>query len=449
MPTLAGLDGGSLLPDFMGSFNKGMEFRQGVDKNRLTPELIERARKGDQEAINQLIAINPEALKDSFELPSLGDISAAKSAAAKSQTMIAEATQERGRLIKLKNNIAASLKDGPDNLRTNVLKLASGKMDENDPDFNMQDVVDILKISATDPERAYKMLQEESSSIEEQLSTANQILGTGGGDPFTLRENERRFDANNNLVASGAPKVSRGRDSLTQVQSSQILPDGSTVQVFKDGSTRVTGPQGRPLMGQERQDAVVTAQNFGIDVQSGRAGGRTEATETEKRNSALVKRGVAAAESTAIVRRALTLLDNVKTGGVNAIGLAARQRLGIEGANEGELSNSLGKSVLSQLRETFGAAFTESEGKRLERIEAGFGKSPETNRRLLTQALRIAENTANRAIKVASDGEAVDIEELLKFSLEIDDAATGQPTSSTSGAGSFQSANGITFTVEE
>jgi hypothetical protein len=207
MPTLAGLDGGSLLPDFMGSFNKGMEFRQGVDKNRLTPELIERARKGDQEAINQLIAINPEALKDSLTLPGLGDISAAKSAAAKSQTMIAEATQERGRLIKLKSNIAASLKDGPDNLRTNVLKLASGKMDENDPDFNMQDVVDILKISATDPERAYKMLQEESSSIEEQLSTANQILGTGGGDPFTLRENERRFDANNNLVATGQEKA--------------------------------------------------------------------------------------------------------------------------------------------------------------------------------------------------------------------------------------------------
>ena len=206
MPTLAGLDGGSLLPDFMGSFNKGMEFRQGVDKNRLTPELIERARKGDQEAINQLIAINPEALKDSFELPSLGDISAAKSAAAKSQTMIAEATQERGRLIKLKNNIAASLKDGPDNLRTNVLKLASGKMDENDPDFNMQDVVDILKISATDPERAYKMLQEEAAGVEEGLSIVSQILGTGG-EPFTLGVNDRRFDENNNLVATGQEKA--------------------------------------------------------------------------------------------------------------------------------------------------------------------------------------------------------------------------------------------------
>ena len=273
------------------------------------------------------------------------------------------------------------------------------------------------------------------------------ILKAPQNQGFTLGQGQQRYDAAGNLIASGAPKVNEGRDSLAQVQSSQILPDGSTVQVFKDGSTRVTGPQGRPLMGQEREDAVVTAQEFGIDVQSQRAGGRTEATETEKRNSALVVRGIAAAESTAIVRRALNLLDTVKTGGVNAIALATRQRLGIEGANEGELSNSLGKSVLSQLRETFGAAFTENEGKRLERIEAGFGKSPETNRRLLTQALRIAENTANRAAKVASDGEKADIEELLTFSLEVDNAATGQD--SAPGAGSFQSTSGITFTVEE
>lgn len=105
------------------------------------------------------------------------------------------------------------------------------------------------------------------------------------------------------------------------------------------------------------------------------------------------------------------------------------------------------KVRIKPITRNFGAAFTENEGKRLERIEAGFGKSPETNRRLLTQALRIAENTANRAAKVASDGEKADIEELLTFSLEVDNAATDQD--SAPGAGSFQSTSGITFTVEE
>ena len=447
MPTLAGLDGGSLLPDFMGSVEKGMDFRKKVDQRRLVPDLVKRARDGDQEAINQLVTLDPDTLRNALTMPALGDTTRATQETAKLQALQAQAGQERVRLLKIKANLGAAVAGGPENLRVNLAKMAEGRISEDDPDFNLDEVAEMMQMATTEPEKAFARLQEEATSVGSQLSTINQILGAGKEAGFTLGEGQQRFDAQGNLVASGAPKVNKGRDSLTQVQSSQILPDGSTVQVFKDGSTRVTGPQGRPLMGQEREDAVVTAQEFGIDVQSQRAGGRTEATETEKRNSALVVRGIAAAESTAIVRRALNLLDTVKTGGVNAIALATRQRLGIEGANEGELSNSLGKSVLSQLRETFGAAFTESEGKRLERIEAGFGKSPETNRRLLTQALRIAENTANRAAKVASDGEKADIEELLTFSLEVDDVATGQ--GSAPGAGNFQSTSGITFTVEE
>lgn len=142
----------------------------------------------------------------------------------------------------------------------------------------------------------------------------------------------------------------------------------------------------------------------------------------EKRTADLIARGIAAAESTAPIRRAITLLDEVKTGGFRAAALRAKQTFGIEGADEGELSNSLGKAVLSQLKETFGAAFTEAEGKRLERIEANFTKSAETNRRLLTQALRIAEKTANRARKKAVErGDQAtidDIDDLLTFTLD-------------------------------
>jgi len=229
----------------------------------------------------------------------------------------------------------------------------------------------------------------------------------------------------------GFTPTQRGRDTLSQVQSSQILPNGSTVQVFRDGSTRVTGPQGKVLTGQERATAVEDAQEFGIDIQSRRAGGRAGATGIEQRASALITRGIAAAESTATVRRALDLLDRVKTGGIAAISLAVRQRLGIEGADEGELSNSLGKAVLSQLRETFGSAFTESEGERLIRLEAAIGKSPESNRRILGQALRIAERTANRAIKAAekrgNQAEAADIRDLLTFSLDIEPLQQAPP----------------------
>ena len=61
----------------------------------------------------------------------------------------------------------------------------------------------------------------------------------------------------------------------------------------------------------------------------------------------------------------------------------------------------MGKAVLSQLRSTFGAAFTEREGARLAEIEAGFSSSADTNRRLLKNALTIAKRSAKRAIRRA------------------------------------------------
>jgi len=158
-----------------------------------------------------------------------------------------------------------------------------------------------------------------------------------------------------------------------------------------------------------------TAREVGQVAQEAAARG-TEAQATE-----LIARGVAAAESTATIRRAIDLLDSVDTGGFSAVAARAKQIFGVESADEGELSNTLGKAVLSQLRETFGAAFTEAEGSRLARIEAAFTKSPETNKRLLAQALRIAENTAQRAraAAVARGDEFTvnDIDDLLSFSL--------------------------------
>jgi hypothetical protein len=76
---------------------------------------------------------------------------------------------------------------------------------------------------------------------------------------------------------------------------------------------------------------------------------------------------------------------------------------------------------LSQLKATFGAAFTAQEGERLERLSAGFGKSPAANRRILEQSLSIAERAANRGIKAAEalgdPGRAQEIRQALTFTL--------------------------------
>ena len=120
-----------------------------------------------------------------------------------------------------------------------------------------------------------------------------------------------------------------------------------------------------------------------------------------------------------MLRRSINLLNTIPTGGLAAAKLAATDFLGVTGADEGELSANLGRAVLSQLKDTFGAAFTDQEGLRLERLSARFGRSTESNKRILQQALMIAEESANRGIARAyDDGDvetASEIEDMLLF----------------------------------
>ena len=71
--------------------------------------------------------------------------------------------------------------------------------------------------------------------------------------------------------------------------------------------------------------------------------------------------------------------------------------------------------------ETFGAAFTAAEGQRLIGMEAGIGKSPEANKRLLGNALKMAERAAERGMKrAAASGDfetALEIQNALKFDI--------------------------------
>lgn len=153
-----------------------------------------------------------------------------------------------------------------------------------------------------------------------------------------------------------------------------------------------------------------------------KARGRTKGTQSEKRDQAFIDRGIAAADSTANVRRGIALLDEVETGGIDAVALRAKQIFGVESGDEGELVGLLGKAVLSQLRETFGAQFTVKEGEQLARIEAGIGKSVAGNKRLLGNALSLLEKLAKRGRRAAKSREDTfsveEIDRSLSFDLE-------------------------------
>ena len=125
--------------------------------------------------------------------------------------------------------------------------------------------------------------------------------------------------------------------------------------------------------------------------------------ERTTRLGGFVNSGVGAADGVKNIRRSLELLKIVKTGGFDKAALAAKQVFGIESADEGELSNNLGTNVLSQLKTIFGSAFTEKEGLRLERLEAGIGKSPAANRRILEKALEMTTRAAKRGGRAAKE----------------------------------------------
>jgi len=82
---------------------------------------------------------------------------------------------------------------------------------------------------------------------------------------------------------------------------------------------------------------------------------------SNERRQGYIDSGVSSADNLQAVNRSIELLDSIKTGGIDNALIRAKQTLGIESADEAELSYELGKSVLKQLKPTFGAAFTVNE----------------------------------------------------------------------------------------
>ncbi len=240
----------------------------------------------------------------------------------------------------------------------------------------------------------------------------------------------------------------------TNVHSTFIADDGNMYVVPKQGTKPVnTGVKATKFAPRAIEVAggkgVFNPNTQSFDQSLSSAGqedaaARSRATqaglgkEDAQRTSVYINEGLSAADSMPVINRAIELLDSVETGGIDAAKLAASNFFGVTGADEAELSNNLGKAVLSQLRATFGAQFTEREGARLQSLEAGFGKSTAGNKRILGQVKALIERSARRGMKAAEDNgdtfSAEEIKKSLSMSLTPQPAA-GQPTKTATGPG--------------
>lgn len=262
-----------------------------------------------------------------------------------------------------------------------------------------------------------------------------ETIGDLGIDPATL-QNMAIDDASiDTSIAQLEPLIQQGQQKRSARRSESLAGGRITVQELDDGTVRYL-EYGQEIPEAEVRDRVAKAnEEFTQDQQAlsrGRRGGalgaeleakpdiaraetqaKKQAGGEEARAQEVINAGVSASYALPTIKRTIDLLDEVETGGFNRVALRVKQAFGVEGADEGELSANLGKAVLSQLRDTFGAAFTQAEGERLERIEAGFGKNAETNKRLLKNILTLSERKIDSALKRAeSRGDTETVEEL-------------------------------------
>lgn len=76
---------------------------------------------------------------------------------------------------------------------------------------------------------------------------------------------------NNQALDRNQRKAEAGAGGSDKVQSSKTTPDGTTILVMKNGTTKVISAQGEELKGQARADAIRASELFGAETQRTRA----------------------------------------------------------------------------------------------------------------------------------------------------------------------------------
>jgi len=227
---------------------------------------------------------------------------------------------------------------------------------------------DIIKLGGdpTDTQEILNTLQNEGSAAARTLLRPTLIAGqsrglipTGDGSEFKGMNKDKtkafflKTDGTIKTVDTGAGVPAA---DAAEVKSSEILDDGTTIQIMKSGKVNVTGPEGNLIPeGPERAMLIAKAQRFSANLQGDRALQRAGKTQA-------VKMGKDAFEKLGGIRKGITnltdaigALDKGAETGVVASRFPSIRAASIELDN---LRNQMGLDVIGGT--TFGA-LSESE----------------------------------------------------------------------------------------
>lgn len=173
---------------------------------------------------------------------------------------------------------------------------------------------------------------------------------------------------NNQALDRNQRRAESGVGGSDKVQSSKTTPDGTTILVMKNGTTKVISAKGEELKGQARADAIKASEEFGADIQGTRAQarglGELSAKQVGqafaevgkiKKNLGNIDEAIAAIDAGANTGVIASKLPNVTAASIQLANV--RQQLGLDvigsvtfGAlSEGELNLALDTALPSNL----------------------------------------------------------------------------------------------------
>ena len=156
---------------------------------------------------------------------------------------------------------------------------------------------------------------------------------------------KERFD-----IQAKQAAVTAKATTAKKVQSSSILPNGTTIQILSDGKTQVTDPAGNVLSGKARGDAIKEAQRYGVTIQQLRAQGRETGKMTAEKVENLTDQTDKLRSNNRNLRE---VIAEVKSGAKTGVIQQYLPSIRASSRRLDNLKNRLGLDVVSSV--TFGA----------------------------------------------------------------------------------------------
>ena len=155
---------------------------------------------------------------------------------------------------------------------------------------------------------------------------------------------------NNTALDRNQRKAEAGAGGSDKVQSSKTTPDGTTILVMKNGTTKVISAQGVELKGQARADAIRASEEYGAKVQGVRAQERGLGDFTAKQVGQAFAQIGKIKTNIGNIDQAIDAIDKGANTGVIASRFPNLTAASIQLAN---IRNTLGLDVIGSV--TFGA----------------------------------------------------------------------------------------------